>query len=181
MKDPVIILPYDPAWPGRFLELARPMRAALGEQALRIDHVGSTAVPDLDAKPIIDIQISVAELEPAEPYRTPLETLGYVFSPDNPELTKRYFREQPGQPRTHVHVRRAGSWAEQFTLLFRDYLRAHPKEAAIYAAAKHRLAEQHRADRAAYTDLKSQVIWEIMPLADRWSQEIGWQPGPSDF
>ena len=181
MSDPVIIHPYDPSWPGRFLGLARPLRAALGDVALRIDHVGSTSVPGLDAKPIIDIQISVAELEPSEPYRTPLERLGYVFRPDNPERTKRYFREPPGQPRTHVHVRRAGSWAEQLNLLFRDYLRAHPQEAAIYAAAKHRIAEQHRADRAAYTEAKSQVIWEIIALADRWSQETGWQPGPSDL
>jgi GrpB-like predicted nucleotidyltransferase (UPF0157 family) len=180
MADPVIILPYDPLWPGRFLALARPLRAALGEAALRIDHIGSTAVPGLDAKPVIDIQISVAELEPVEPFRLPLESLGYVFHPENPERTKRYFREPPGQPRTHIHLRRAGSWAEQFALLFRDYLRVHPQQAARYAAVKHQLAEQHRADRQAYTEAKSQVIWEIIALADRWSQETGWLPGPSD-
>jgi GrpB-like predicted nucleotidyltransferase (UPF0157 family) len=86
-------------------------------------------VPGLDAKPVIDIQISVASFEPLDDYRLPMEELGYVYRGDNPERTKRYFRESPGQRRTHIHVRRLGSWSEQFALLFRDYLRANPEDA----------------------------------------------------
>jgi GrpB-like predicted nucleotidyltransferase (UPF0157 family) len=108
------VVAYDPGWPGRFAELGRELRAGLGEVALRIDHIGSTAVPGLAAKPIIDIQVSVAAFEPLEAFRVPLERLGYVYRADNPERTKRYFREPPGRRRTHVHVRRAGSFSEQW-------------------------------------------------------------------
>ena len=126
---PVEIVSYTDDWPRRFRLLAGDMRATLGETALRIDHIGSTSVPGLAAKPIVDMQISVAGFEPLDAFRLPLESLGYVFRADNPERTKRYFREPPGEPRTHIHVRQRGSWAEQFALLFRDYLRSHPAEA----------------------------------------------------
>jgi GrpB-like predicted nucleotidyltransferase (UPF0157 family) len=179
-SDSVEITEYDAEWPSRFLKLATPMRSALGETALRIDHIGSTAVAGLAAKPIIDVQISVADLDALSAYRVPLERLGYVHRADNPELTKRYFREALGTKRTHIHVRRAGSWAEQFALLFRDYLRAVPSEADRYAAIKRSLAARYRDDRHAYTDGKQPFIWEVMGRADRWSQEVGWSPGPSD-
>src|SRR5690349_7999108 len=96
--------PYDPRWPQQFAHVGAALRDALGDIALRIDHIGSTAVPNLAAKPIIDIQISVAALDPVDPFRTPLEALGYVYRPDNAERTKRYFREPPGTPRIHIHV-----------------------------------------------------------------------------
>jgi len=115
------------------------VRAALGAIALRIDHIGSTAIPGLAAKPIVDVQISVADFDPLDAYRTALERLGYGFHADNPDLTKRYFREAPGQRRTHIHVRRAGSFSEQFALLFRDFMRVHPETAADYASLKRQL------------------------------------------
>ncbi len=111
------IVDYNPAWPELFGELGRTLRAALGAVALRIDHIGSTAVPGLAAKPIIDVQISVAAFEPIQAFRDPLEQLGYVYRSDNPERTKRYFREAAGRRRTHLHVRRAGSFSEQVPLL----------------------------------------------------------------
>jgi GrpB-like predicted nucleotidyltransferase (UPF0157 family) len=177
---PIQILAYDPAWPARFAELGRELRAGLGEVALRIDHIGSTAVPGLAAKPIIDIQISVADLEPLTAYRQPLERLGYVYRADNPERTKRYFREPPGRRRTHVHVRCAGSFSEQWALLFRDYLRAHPDAAAEYAAVKRSLAVRFRDDRRAYTQAKGSFLWKVIRQADEWAQAEGWRPGPSD-
>lgn len=181
MADRIVIVPYDPQWPVLFSQTGRALRQALGETALRVDHVGSTAVPGLDAKPVIDIQISVAALEPVDPFRIPLESLGYIFHTDNPERTKRYFREAPGQRRTHIHVRRAGSWAEQFTLLFRDYLRGHDEDAKSYAALKYRLAELYGEDRLGYTNAKGPFIWEIMKKADLWSQETGWEAGATDL
>ena len=180
MTDSIVITPYNPAWPTHFATLGAAIRQALGPLALRIDHIGSTSIPGLDAKPIIDVQISVASLEPVDSYRLPLEEIGFVWRADNPELTKRYFREQPGSQRIHIHVRRAGSWAEQFALLFRDYMRCHPNDARAYALLKHALAGVHRNDREAYTDAKDPFIWETMYKADRWSQRIGWQPGPPD-
>jgi GrpB-like predicted nucleotidyltransferase (UPF0157 family) len=77
--DPVWISPYDVTWPERFAQLAQPLRQALGPVAWRIDHIGSTAVAGLAAKPVIDIQISVADFEPLDAYRLPLERLGYIF------------------------------------------------------------------------------------------------------
>lgn len=180
MPDPIFVVPYDPEWPRLFSALGRKLRAALGDAALRIDHIGSTSVPGLDAKPVIDIQISVAAFEPEEAFAVPLENLGYVFRRSNPDLTKRYFREAPGTRRLHLHVRRAGSWAEQFALLYRDYMRAHPDELAPYAAVKYGLAEQYGEDRQGYTNAKGPALWEIMKRADAWNQQVGWTPGASD-
>lgn len=177
---PVVVVPYDPQWPALFEQTATTLRDSLGAVALRIDHIGSTAVPGLAAKPILDIQLSVADFAPLTAYRLPLEGLGYVFRADNPERTKRYFREAPGQRRTHLHVRQAGSWSEQLSLLFRDYLRAHPETAQDYAALKYHLAENFGDDREGYSTAKEPFIWETLRKADRWSQETGWQPGPSD-
>jgi GrpB-like predicted nucleotidyltransferase (UPF0157 family) len=174
------IVPYDPQWPTRFAELGRRLRGALGEAALRIDHIGSTAVAGLAAKPVLDIQISVAALEPTGPFREPLERLGFVYHADNTERTKRYFREPPGEPRTHIHVRRSGSFSEQLPLLFRDYLRAHPDECDAYATLKRGLAAKYPHDGAAYTDAKVPFFWEVIRRADDWAQRIGWEPAPSD-
>lgn len=180
MADQLIIVPHDPEWHVLFHQLGSKLREALGTTALRIDHVGSTAIAGLAAKPILDIQISVADFEPLDLYRLPLEKLGYVFRAANPELTKRYFRERPGERRTHIHVRRFGSWPEQFALLFRDYMRSHVEDVQEYAKLKYNLAEKYRDDRQQYTEVKAPLIWEIMRKADRWSQETGWKPGLTD-
>ncbi|MEV0787939.1 GrpB family protein [Kribbella sp. NPDC050459] len=181
MSERVIrIEPYDPAWRERFGELGERLRGALGEVALRIDHIGSTAVPELAAKPVIDIQISVAALEPVGPFRRPLERLGFVYRPGNGERTKRYFRESPGERRTHIHVRKAGSFSEQFPLLLRDYLREHPEELTQYEQLKLGLAEKYGGDRAGYTDAKAPWFWQTIRRADAWAQRTGWEVGPSD-
>jgi GrpB-like predicted nucleotidyltransferase (UPF0157 family) len=178
--EPVIIVPYDPQWSSRFQQLAEKLRGALQSNALRIDHIGSTSIPGLAAKPVIDIQISVAALEPVDAYGRALELLGYVFRADNTDLSKRYFREKPGTRRTHIHVRQAGSWGEQLNLLFRDYLRIHEQDASRYAQVKMELAEIYRNDRIKYVDGKVEIIWEILMKANRWSQDVGWQSGASD-
>lgn len=180
--DPVWIAPYDATWPEQFQQLAQRLRNALGPVAFRIDHIGSTSVPGLAAKPVIDIQISVADFEPLDAYRLPLESLRYIFRADNPERTKRYFREAPGHPRVHIHVRRAGSFSEQFALLFRDYVRTHPDVASQYAQLKIELAQRYSQveDRAAYTEAKSPFIWKVIAQADDWAQQTGWMPGSSD-
>ncbi|HEX6678272.1 MAG TPA: GrpB family protein [Actinomycetes bacterium] len=176
----VEVVAYDPDWPELFAELGRQLRGALGEVALRIDHVGSTAVPGLAAKPIVDVQVSVASFEPLDAFKQPLERLGFVYRAGNTERTKRYFREPPGTRRTHLHVRRAGSFSEQWALLFRDYLRAHPPAAAEYAAVKRRLAVEFRDDRHGYTEAKVPFVWRVIRQADGWAQATGWLPGPSD-
>jgi GrpB-like predicted nucleotidyltransferase (UPF0157 family) len=174
------IIAYDSEWPAFFSRLGAELRAALGDVALRIDHVGSTAVPGLDAKPIIDVLISVAGLEPLDAYLGPLESLGFRYRPDNPDRSKRYFRESPGARRTHIHVMRAGSWQQQLLLLFRDYLRAHDDDAKPYAELKRELALRFGEDRNGYTEAKGPFIWEVTAKAHAWGHSIGWGPGPSD-
>jgi GrpB-like predicted nucleotidyltransferase (UPF0157 family) len=178
--DLIRVVPYDPEWAAMFARQAAELRDALGAVALRIDHIGSTAIPQLVAKPVIDVQISVADFEPLDAYRRPLERLGYVFRADNPDRTKRYFRESPGSHRTHIHVRRAGSFGEQVALLFRDFTRVHTDVAAEYAELKIKLAERYSGDRTAYTDAKGPFIWSVIAQADAWAQRTGWMPGPSD-
>ena len=164
-----------------FRHLASRIRSALGPVALRIDHIGSTSIPGLAAKSIIDIQISVDAFDPMEPYCIPLESLGFQYRDKNPELTKRYFKEPQGvAARTHIHVRRAGSFSEQLILLFRDYMRCHPADASAYAELKRRLAQQYGGDRPGYTAAKDAFIWDIMRSAGKWAQDTGWHPGPSD-
>lgn len=182
MGEAVVVIDYSPEWPELFQKLGARLRHELGDVAFRIDHVGSTAVPGLAAKPIIDVQISVDGFEPLGRYRVPLERSGFVYRADNPELTKRYFREHPGTRRTHIHVRRAGSFSEQFALLFREFLRAHPNRSAEYAALKRSLAQRFSApeQRHEYVDAKAPFIWETMRLADDWAQGTGWEPPPSD-
>jgi GrpB-like predicted nucleotidyltransferase (UPF0157 family) len=132
------------------------------------------------AKSIIDVQISVARLAPVDTYRRQIERCGFVWRADNPELTKRYFREQPGQRRTHIHVRRAGSFSEQLAFLLRDYLRTHPQWAADYGVLKHRLAPLLATDRHRYVEAQVPFVWETIRVADDWAQAVGWEPGPSD-
>jgi GrpB-like predicted nucleotidyltransferase (UPF0157 family) len=180
MSDPITVVSYDPAWPETFGQLGTQLRAALGGVALRIDHIGSTAVPGLAAKPIVDIQISVERLEPVEPFRLPLEAAGFRYRAANTERTKRYFREAPGQRRTHIHVRRAGSLSEQFPLLFRDFLRVHPAAALDYGQCKQALAARFINDRRGYLEAKVPIIWDVVRRADQWAQQTGWEPGPSD-
>ncbi len=180
MSNLIIVLPYDPHWPALFTQVAGPLRAALGPTALRIDHIGSTSVPGLDAKPVIDVQVSVAVLEPMDSYRGPLEQRGYGWHAENDDLTRPFFREPAGQRRMHLHVTRGGSLGEQLALVFRDYLRAHAVAAQRYAGLKYQLADQYANDRRAYTKAKAPLIWELLREASEWSQRAGWSPGPSD-
>lgn len=179
-NDPIIIVPADPRWPEEFRGIASRLRAALGKVALRIDHVGSTAVPDLDAKPVIDIQISVASLELDAPFRTPMEKLGFGLRSAKGDRSKRLFREPPGMRRIHVHVRRAGSFDEQLNLLLRDYLRAHEDARHEYARTKWELASKFRDDREGYVHAKEPTVWALLVKAHDWLEQTGWSPGPSD-
>lgn len=181
MSEPIIVVPYNPKWPEKFREIAIPIRQAMGGIALRIDHIGSTAIPNIAAKPVIDIQISIAVLYNIDPICDALESLDYVWHEDNPDKTKRYFREEGGSRNVHIHVRKLGSWSEQYTLLFRDYLRANPKDRDKYGNLKLELAKKFRNDRAGYIEAKDPLIWEITKRAHFWSWGSAWEVGSSDL
>ncbi|WMT38903.1 GrpB family protein [Paenibacillus sp. D2_2] len=180
MEDQWRIAEYDPEWSDLFLEIGLKLRDALGEMAVRIDHVGSTSIVGMDAKPIIDIQVSMHNYEVVSNYKDKLERIGFVFRAENPDKTKRYFREVPGSRRTHIHIREVGGFSEQITLLFRDYLREHREDCLRYALEKYRLMQLYRQERHKYVEGKGPIVWEIIQKAHSWSQETGWQPGISD-
>ena len=175
---PFEIVPYDPAWAAAFEAEAARLRVALGAVAVRIDHHGSTSVPGLAAKPIIDIQISVATLRPMATYADPLVSLGYVHLPDPDDAVCPFFHRPAEWPHTHhVHVVEAGGVEERRTLAFRDYLRAHPNVAAEYERLKHaiaaRLSPRDAEAREAYARAKSEFIQRVVAIALRGENRSG--------
>jgi GrpB-like predicted nucleotidyltransferase (UPF0157 family) len=174
--DPAVrIVEYDPAWPGQAAaELAR-IADALGPVAVRLEHVGSTAVPGLAAKPIIDLLVSVADIDDEGAYVGPLEGLGYLHAP-SPGF--HFFGRPHARPRTHhVQVCAAGSEFEHRHLAVRDHLRARPDEAADYAALKREVAERHPQDRIAYIEGKDGYV---RALEARALAESRLAPAPRD-
>lgn len=166
IEDSIRIVPYDPAWPGMFEAEAGRLREALGPLALRIDHVGSTAVPGLAAKPVIDIQISVRPLHPFDAWRPALERSGYSYYRVEGYDDYPYFYRPPEMPHTHhIHVCEAGGLHERRHLAFRDALRADAALAGRYEALKRELARRHSAatheSRNAYADAKSEFIQSV--------------------
>jgi GrpB-like predicted nucleotidyltransferase (UPF0157 family) len=125
-ESKIEIVPYDPDWPGAFEAEAVRLRAALKTLAMRVDHHGSTAIPGLGAKPIIDIQVSVAAVQPLSAYGAKLEAIGYIHLPHPDDSFCPFFHRPSQWPHTHhVHVVERGGREERRTLAFRDYLRDH--------------------------------------------------------
>jgi putative glutamine amidotransferase len=160
------LAPSDPRWPAMFESEAQRIRGALGHLADRIDHVGSTSVPGLDAKPIVDIQLSLASMIPRDAYVEPLTHLGYRWVVDPWTDDHEYFsRDENGNRAFQIHACRTGSEWERRHLAFRDWLRGHPADAAEYARLKHALAERHPRDIIAYIEGKSPFIRRIESTA----------------
>src|SRR5262245_61495088 len=141
----ITIAPYDPAWPAMFDAEATRIREAFGSQAERIEHVGSTSVPGLAAKPVIDIQVSVPSFDSRERFSALLRGLGYTHFPlGDFDLVYPFFKRPETWPSTHhVHLCVSGSDQEREHLAFRDELRRRPQVAAEYLALKRKLAASH--------------------------------------
>ena len=172
--QPVEVAQYDPAWPRRFAEERDRIAAALGGTDAVIEHIGSTAVPGLPAKPVIDILVGVDDIERSGQAVAALIGLGYNYAPevesDVPD--QRYFYK--GSPHTH-HVHMVGRSSRLFEdhLLFRNYLRAHPAAADEYARLKRGLAARFRDDRASYTRGKQTFFDTVVAAARRARAEQG--------
>jgi GrpB-like predicted nucleotidyltransferase (UPF0157 family) len=160
----IVLAPYDAAWPARFDAEAALLRQAFGALALRVDHVGSTAVPGLAAKPVIDLQLSVRRLAPRDAFDAALARLGYRHVPlGDFDSVYPFFQKPAAWPSTHhVHLCEAGGEQEWRHLAFRDALRADAELAAAYVRLKHRLAREHDgatpASREAYSLAKSDFV-----------------------
>jgi GrpB-like predicted nucleotidyltransferase (UPF0157 family) len=183
MDRRVTIVEPKAGWPTEFEAIAMAIREALGSLALRIDHIGSTAVPGLPAKDIIDVQVTVAALD-REDLAPALARSGFAETgigadhrppgangPDE-EWRKLLFKPKSGRP-ANVHVRVAGTPNQRYPLLFRDYLRAHPDAATAYARLKRGLADLG-IDPGAYSDLKDPACDLILIAAEDWAERTGW-------
>jgi GrpB-like predicted nucleotidyltransferase (UPF0157 family) len=173
LHERVEIVPYDPAWQGLFAEEAAHLRALLPAWLIgRIEHFGSTAVPGLAAKPIVDMLLEVRSMEHVVQHIAPiLKREGYEFfwrdrERGLPGIAYAWFirRDTAGRRTHHIHCLEPGS-SEWERLLFRDHLRAHPEVARAYGVLKQRIAAEHPDDRLAYAKAKTDFVAEAMRAA----------------
>jgi GrpB-like predicted nucleotidyltransferase (UPF0157 family) len=168
--DPVVVVPYDPRWPELFDEERARIERAIGPFTLEIEHIGSTAVPGLAAKPVIDIMVGVRSLEDSPVLVERLSGIGYRYLPELERVfpLRRYFRKPRGGRRTHqIHLveRTNAEWWDRH-VLFREHLRGHPEVTEEYARLKRELSGRFREDREAYTSAKTEFIRECLRRAE---------------
>jgi len=179
---PPVLVPYDPGWPARFEALRALIDATVGPDALRIDHIGSTSIPGLAAKDVVDIQVTVASLAVADMWpdalgrfrrRPHIDDHVPTGARAGADWQKRYWSS--GDPAAHLHVREAGRANHRYALLFRDYLRLHGDAAEGYAREKLALAASCD-DTSVYAEAKDPVCDRIARAAEAWATEVNWQP-----
>ena len=157
--EPIRLVAYDAGWPARFAEERRALEAAIGRWAIGdVHHVGSTAVPGLDAKPVIDILVGVEDLRSSLACFEPLAKLEYLYAPYLAEEMHWFCKPDPAHRTHHLHLVPAESERFGEELAFRDRLRSEPEVAASYGALKRDLATRFKFDRETYTDAKSDFI-----------------------
>jgi GrpB-like predicted nucleotidyltransferase (UPF0157 family) len=188
-KLSVHVSAYDPRWPRRAARLVARLHTALGPDALRIDHIGSTAIPLMDAKDLLDLQVSVMDLATAAVrFDEPLRGLGFErmpydhdhvpvgWSDDAALWAKRYWqRRNHADGDVNLHVRLAGSPNERLALLFRDWMCAHPEVVVPYSAIKRTLAGA-APDGDRYAELKDPIVDLVIVVAEQWAAETMWRP-----
>ena len=190
----ITIVPYDPRWPEEFVALADPLRQALTDEALRIDHIGSTAVLGLAAKDKIDIQVTIGDFSNITMILAAITALSYqVFrepllhdhrppAATGPESDweKSTLTSLPEVRSSNIHVRAQGRPNQRYPLLFRDYLRGHPIAVGAYAEIKRQLARYRPDDLDFYYDIKDPVCDVIIDAAEEWARSSEWVQGPAD-
>jgi GrpB-like predicted nucleotidyltransferase (UPF0157 family) len=163
IEEPIQIVPYDPSWPSRFEQERDALVRAIGSWIVGgVHHVGSTAVPGLDAKPVIDILVGVASLELSRECFEPLAGLDYQYAPYRADEMHWFCKPHPLRRTHHLHLVPAKSWRFRAELDFRDRLRADAGLASEYAALKHELAARFEHDREAYTKSKADFIRRVL-------------------
>jgi GrpB-like predicted nucleotidyltransferase (UPF0157 family) len=165
-REPValVISDYDPAWPARFAEIEGRIRVALGDVALEVEHIGSTSVPDLAAKPIVDVLLVVADVDDEPSYVAPMEDAGFVLRVR--EAGHRMFRTPDRD--VHIHVYPSGDQAIRDYLDLRDWLRVDESDRTSYEDVKRDLAQRPWSDMNHYAEAKSDVIQEVLGRARAW-------------
>ena len=183
------IVPYNAQWPLEFTEIAKEIRRVMGDMAESIHHIGSTSVIDLPAKDVIDIQVTVNDLDCPE--LELLESIGLVkhqhidrdHCPPGMTLEAKELRKQiyhKPRRRMNIHIREFGRFNQRYALLCRDFLRTHKMAADSYAEIKKQLARYFPENSTAYYDIKDPVFDVIMAGANEWADKIDWQIPASD-
>jgi GrpB-like predicted nucleotidyltransferase (UPF0157 family) len=183
-----VVVSYRADWPERAAALAASLREQLAPLAERIEHIGSTSIPGMAAKDVLDMQVSVADLrQAARAFDEPLAGLGFGRTPyqsdhipagraDDPQRwSKRLWSRRGRLGDVNLHVRRSGSRNERLALLFRDWFRAHPDAVAGYAAFKVALS-MVVSDVDTYSDVKDPVVDVVIAAAEEWAATTGWRP-----
>lgn len=172
---------YDPAWPARFAAAAGRVRPALGGRALAVEHVGSTSVPGLGGKAVLDLAVAVGSEADADACIAPLEALGYEYRGTyGPDPRRRYYVLNEAGVRAaqlHLYILPAAGWDEM--LAYRDALRADPELAAAYLAEKHRVAAEVGWDKAAYSVTKGSFVERVLAGLRAAGRLPGDAPEPS--
>jgi GrpB-like predicted nucleotidyltransferase (UPF0157 family) len=191
----VEIVPPRDDWSREFDALAARLSKALGGLALRIDHIGSTAVPGLPAKDVIDTQVIVRSLEPTGELTAAFAVLGFTpklgdvrlrdhvpsgWEGDSAAWDKLLFGPPASERPSNVHVRVVGSPNERYALLFRDFLRANDRARDLWGSFKKRLAQEMQGDRELYADLKDPATDVLLATAEQWARAAAW-PGPPAY
>ena len=178
MTEPVELHSYDPAWPAAFIRERDLIAPLFPRPPLVIEHMGSTAVPGMAAKPILDLIVLVGDLRDGHAAVPALEALGYSFWAANPDKTKLYLAKglPPAPARTHhLHIHDDAAEVERH-LIFRDHLRSSPEAAAAYLALKRTLAERFRDDRESYSRQKTQFVDDIVQALGGAKRRVAWDP-----
>ena len=163
MDAPIELVAYDPAWPSRFEAERELLAETIGPWlAGPIEHVGSTAVPGMAAKPVIDIMAPVASLEASRPALDRLARIDYWYAPYHEDVMHWLCKPSPGFRTHHLHLVPVGSALWDDRLIFRDALRSDPALAQQYGELKARLAREHRDDREAYTEAKGPFVEGVL-------------------
>ena len=164
--DPIIVLDYDPSWPAQFDEIAARVRAAfIGAPLVAVEHVGSTSVAGLAAKPIIDLNVIVPTRADLPEAIARLASLGYVHEGDKGVTGREAFLWPPGTARHHLYACAEDNAEHRRHIAFRDYLRSHPDVAKEYEALKRDLAVRFRTDRLLYNEGKTDFVEAVLKKA----------------
>lgn len=166
LEGDVFLADYSPDWPLWFASEKEKIEKALGDKALQIHHVGSTSVPNLVAKPLLDLLLLVPDAAKEEDYVVPLEALGYTLRIREPDWYGHRLLKGP-ENKINLHVFTEGCEEAKRMLLFRDWLREHPEDRELYAKTKQELAKKSWTHIQHYADAKSEVVAEIMARATK--------------
>jgi len=189
-----LLVPYRIEWEAQAVEWMSILRARLGDTAARIEHIGSTAIPSMPSKDVIDLQLSVIDLESvASILDSSLGELGFQKSPfqadhvptgsgDDPSKWSKFLwtRQDSTASNINLHVRKVGSPNERFSLLFRDWFRAHPDAIPAYGAIKESIAMIAR-DTGTYADVKDPVVDLVNVVAEEWAKDVQWKAWAKDL